>query len=110
PAERTATDADEASVAAQQRRPRRREDFDGLTEGLIAVSDDARLAELFPRRFYRLVTSRDTPDDFPAAACPAIHYATPGNRLKYDIVQSIRTLTLLRQEHVEKRLGGRFHF
>ena len=50
------------------------------------------------------------PREFPAAACPAIHYATPDDRRKYDIVQSIRTLTLLRQAHPEKRRGGRFHF
>ena len=43
-------------------------------------------------------------------ACPAIRYATPEDRQKYDIVQSIRTLTLLREEHPEKRQGGRFHF
>ena len=43
-------------------------------------------------------------------ACPAIHYALPGDRIKYDIVQSIRTLTLLRQEHADKRLDGRLHF
>lgn len=43
-------------------------------------------------------------------ACPPVHYALPGDRMKYDIVQSIRTRTLLRQEHPEKRLGGRFHF
>ena len=30
--------------------------------------------------------------------------------MKYDIVQSIRTLTLLRQEHPDKRTDGRFHF
>ena len=30
--------------------------------------------------------------------------------MKYDIVQSIRTLTLLRQEHPAKRTDGRFHF
>ena len=34
----------------------------------------------------------------------------PGDRMKYDIVQSIRTLTLLRQEHPAKRLDGRLHF
>ena len=50
------------------------------------------------------------PSPFPAAACPAIHYATPGDRQKYDILQSIRTLTLLHQAHPEKRIGGRFHF
>ena len=43
-------------------------------------------------------------------ACPAIHYATPGDRRKYEIVQTIRTLTLLRQEHPEKRRDGRLHF
>ncbi len=109
-AERTATSGDEASVANQQRRPLRREQLDGFTDGLIAVSGDATLAELFPRSFYRLVTSRDTPEDFPAVACPAIHYATPGDRQKLDIVQSIRTLTLLREQHPEKRSGGRLHF
>jgi error-prone DNA polymerase len=45
-----------------------------------------------------------------AADWPAVHYAEPADRLKYDIVQSIRTLTLLRQEHPEKKLGGAFYF
>jgi DNA polymerase-3 subunit alpha len=109
-AERLAADADEASVANQQRHPLRREQLDGFTDGLIAVSEDTTLAELFPRSFYRLVTSCDTPEDFPAVACPAIHYATPADRQKFDIVQSIRTLTLLREQHPEKRSGGRLHF
>lgn len=109
-AERTATDADGASVADQQRRPLRRAELDGLTSGLIAVSDDARLAELFPRSFYRLATSYNSPDDFPAVACPPVHYATPDDRQKFDIVQSIRTLTLLREPHPEKRQTGRYHF
>ncbi len=109
-AERSATDADEASVADQQRRPFQREELDGLTSGLIAVSEDARLAEFFPRSFYRLATSYNAPDDFPAVVCPPIHYATPGDRQKFDIVQSIRTLTLLRETHPEKRQSGRFHF
>jgi DNA polymerase III alpha subunit/nucleotidyltransferase/DNA polymerase involved in DNA repair len=81
-----------------------------LLEGLIAVGDDTRLAELFPGRFYRRVAAREMPADFPAAACPAIHYAAPGDRQRYDILQSIRTLTLLRQGHPEKQSGGRFHF
>ena len=68
------------------------------------------LAGLFPRRFYRLVTSHHAPDDFPAIACPSIHYATPDDRQKFDIVQSIRTLTLLREQHPEKRQSGRLHF
>jgi DNA-directed DNA polymerase III PolC len=47
---------------------------------------------------------------FPVVACPAIHYALPGDRMKYDILQSIRTLTLLREQHPEKRMEGRLHF
>ena len=112
-------------------------------DGLIAIGADARLAELFPERFYQMATKRSVsiahPDhergrdallrvlaerqlgptrlmgragdkDLPVVACPAIHYATPAERQRYDILQSIRTLTLLRQEHPDKRLGGRFHF
>jgi DNA-directed DNA polymerase III PolC len=109
-AERMAADGDEASVANQQRRPLRRDQLVGCTDGLIAVSEDATLGELFPRSFYRLVASRDTPDDFPAVACPSIHYATPDDRQKYNIVQSIRTLTLLHEQHPEKRTNGRLHF
>lgn len=109
-AERTSAGAEEGSVAKQQRSPIRREELDGLTEGLIAVSDDISLAGLFPRSFYQLVTARNTTASFPAVACPAIHYALPGDRQKFDIVQSIGTLTLLREEHPEKRSGGRLHF
>ena len=109
-AERLAANGDEASVADQQRRPFRRDQLASLTEGLIAVSADATLAELFPRSFYRLVAMRSVPDGFPAVAAPAVHYATPGDRQKFDIVQSIRTLTLLREQHPEKRGNGKFHF
>lgn len=109
-AERAVEQTDEASVVTQQRRPFRRDEFEGLSGGLIAVSSDTQLADLFPSRFYRLVTAREMPADFPAVAAPAIHYATTEQRPHYDILQSIRTLTLLRQEHPEKRAGGRFHF
>ena len=102
--------ADEASVANQQKLPFRREELAGFTEGLIGVSEDTGLAGLFPRRFYEAVAQRKQATTFPAVACPGIHYATPADRQKYDIVQSIRTLTLLRQEHPAKRRGGRFHF
>lgn len=107
-AERTDGNGDEASVADQQRRPYRIGEFDGHTEGLIAVSPDERLAELFRGSFYRMVTAANA--DSQAVACPAVHYAIPGDRQKYDIVQSIRTLTLLREEHPQKRANGRLHF
>ena len=109
-AERTANDADEAAVAAQQRLPFSVDEFDGLTEGLIAVCPDTRLAAVFPRSFYAMVTARDSPRNVPSVACASVHYATPADRQRYDIVQSIRTLTLLRERHAEKRSGGRFHF
>ena len=35
-------------------------------------------------------------------ACPPIHYASPGDRQKFDIVQSIRTLTLLRHARTSR--------
>lgn len=42
-------------------------------------------------------------------AAPEIRYDKPADRLRYDIVQSIRTLTLLREAHPQKRRGD-FHF
>ena len=109
-AEVTHSDEDAEAVAAQQRQPITIERLNGFTDGLIAVSPDVRLAALFPGRFYQLATKQTGDSRFPIVACPAIHYAAPADRLKYDIVQSIRTLTLLRQEHPEKRFDGRFHF
>ena len=101
---------DEGAVADQQRRPINIERLNGFTDGLIAVSSDTCLAELFPGRFYQLATKQIATGSLPVVACPAIHYAAPGDRIKYDIVQSIRTLTLLRQEHPDKRMDGRMHF
>ncbi len=48
---------------------------------------------------------------FPGAdtALPEIRYAVPGDRLRYQIVQSIRTLTLLKEAHPQKRRGD-FHW
>jgi DNA polymerase-3 subunit alpha len=109
-AELAAARDDEASVAARQRLPFRQNEFDGLTVGLIGVSEDIRLAEMFPSRFYGMVTGPKTSGELPVAACPETRYATSDDRRKYEIVQSIRTLTLLRQEHPEKRRGGRLHF
>lgn len=107
-AERAQNHGDESSVAKQQRQPYRMDEFTGFAEGLIAVSSNEKLEELFQGSFYRLVTAADS--DSQTVACPAIHCATPADRQKFDIVQSIRTLTLLREEHPEKRTNGRLHF
>lgn len=69
-AERTVTDDDETSVANQQCCPFRREEFHGLTEGLIAVSDDTHLAEMFPHRFYRIVSARECRPTFQRRRAP----------------------------------------
>jgi len=106
----SASSQDAGAVATQQRRAIPIERLNGFTEGLIAVSADLKLAGLFPGRFYQMATRQSGERPLPVVACPAIHYATPGDRLKFNIVQSIRTLTLLRQEHPDKRRDARFHF
>jgi DNA-directed DNA polymerase III PolC len=45
----------------------------------------------------------------PDTAFPAIRYRSSGDKLGYQIIQSIRTLTLLAEPHLEKRIGS-FHF
>ncbi len=86
----------------------------GETRGLIAVSSAPELARAFPGAFY-LETSHPEAHEkrrgsLPCLAAPPIHYADAADRRRYDIVQSIRTRTLLRQAHPGKRLGGEFHF
>ena len=107
---RAEVEHEEGAVATQQRRPIPFERLAGFTDGLIAVSPDLPLAELFSGRFYQMATKQLAASRFPVVACPAVHYATNTDRQKYDIVQSIRTLTLLRQEHPDKRMDGRLHF
>jgi DNA-directed DNA polymerase III PolC len=84
------------------------------TDGLLAVSPAAELAQFFPNRFYLEASSLDalnkSPAGLPYVASFPIHYERPADRWKYDVVQSIRTLTLLRQPHPEKRLDGEYHF
>ena len=65
---------------------------------------------MFPARFYQLLTRKMAESPFPVVACPAIHYALPEDRMKFDIVQSIRTRTLLRQNHPEKRTDVKLYF
>lgn len=86
------------------------------TAGLIAVSPDPRLEACFRGRFYRALTTRRElrayrPGDGPPAVPVApVQYASPAERWKLDILQSIRTLTLLNQPHPEKSGRSRGHF
>lgn len=83
-------------------------------EGLVAVSAQTGLAEIFPGRFYYAIQQRDdlrrAPANLPRVLARPVHYERGADRIKFDIVQSIRTRTLLRQKHPEKRLEGDFHF
>jgi DNA-directed DNA polymerase III PolC len=111
--------------------------FEFPTEGLLVVSSSPDLAPFFPDRFYLEVSSLDAFEKFqqsnnpsihqstnpsiphsalrtlhsalPLVASLPVHYASAADRWKYDILQSIRTLTLLRQAHPGKRLGGELH-
>ncbi len=86
--------------------------LDGLTDGLLAASASDGFAPHFPERFYRAVTDPMQPvrSAFQCVPHLPVHHATPDDRWKFDVVQSIRTLTLLKQPHPEKRAGGEFHF
>ena len=102
--------AEDGAVAGQQCRALHPHELSGFTHGLIAVGSNPRLADLFPNAFYQMVTAKETTGKFPFVAVPAVHYAAEADRQRYDILQSIRTLTLLRQQHADKRMGGRLHF
>ena len=78
-AERTATATDEASVATQQRRPFWREEFCGLTEGLIAVSDESQIGGVVSAIASTALPLRATPPAaFQVVACPANPLRHPG--------------------------------
>ncbi len=83
-------------------------------EGLIALSPHQEVAQHFPGRFYVETNSVEALERcstlLPRVAAIPIRYEMPEDRWKYNIVQSIRTLTLLRQAHPEKRLAGEYHF
>ncbi len=88
------------------------------TGGLVAVASDPNLAAYFPGRFYRALLTRgdlrrhreERSGSLPAVPVLPVHYALPEDRWRFEIAQSIRTLTLLRQEHPEKAGPGDRHF
>ncbi len=52
---------------------------------------------------------RRAPSEWPCVAALPGRYAVPDDRWKFNIVQSIRTLTLLDQEHPDKITRGQLH-
>ncbi len=81
-------------------------------------------AELFPNRFYielfhhlpgdPLLASRLTllaeEAGLPLVATPNTHYRRSSDFRRYQVLASIRTLTLISQSHPAKKPGGDYHF
>jgi DNA polymerase III alpha subunit len=65
---------------------------------------------LFLPQVSDLETFNKRSSPLPGVASFPVHYEQPADRWKYDVVQSIRTLTLLRQPHPQKRLESEYHF
>lgn len=65
------------------------------------TEDDLRLSRVFAAYGRRL--------RIPLVAAAAAHYPAPEDRLQFDILSSMRTLTLLSQTHPEKRGAGSYH-
>jgi DNA-directed DNA polymerase III PolC len=90
--------------------------FEIPLEGLVAVGSDPALARWFPGRFYLGISGPEEGErfslgpDLPRVFCQPVRYAAPADRWKFDIVQSIRTRTLLGQAHPEKRGAGPYDF
>ena len=109
----TAPHADSEGDATEPRHIHRRlQQLADLNEGLLAVSADTRLSSVFDDRFYRAVANAEEAKAAGGSRCVAVCPACYGereDRWKWNIVQSIRTRTLLRQAHPAKVLDGDFH-
>lgn len=106
---------DEGDRQAENRRPSLLlSNLENRTDGLIAAGTDQSVAEFFPGRFYAGVFSTADQDRLanrsPAVACLPVHYAALDDRWKFDVVQSIRTRTLLKQAHPAKIADSDYHF
>jgi DNA-directed DNA polymerase III PolC len=86
------------------------------TTGIIAIGASADAGPFFakdnfflgiadPSRRKHLPANRD----IPIVAAPGIHYARPSDQRTFEIIQSIRTLSLAGHPHPDKRRGA-FHW
>ncbi len=101
----SADDDEESAVVHRQRLAFSAQAIADHATGLIAVSADDGLQAVFGSRFYRAVTQKELADHSRGVIAPRTHYATAGERRHFDIVQSIRTRTLLQHAHPGKRSG-----
>jgi DNA polymerase III alpha subunit/nucleotidyltransferase/DNA polymerase involved in DNA repair len=96
---------EDTAVAARQRLPFPRSVVEEHADGLTAVGTDARWESVFGARFYQAVTRPEQAGHPRGVLVPRTHYGSPEERPLYDMVQSIRTRTLLSAAHPEKRTG-----
>jgi len=94
--------------------------------GLICLASEENLLyrEIYGRNFALEINSNSEADRrrarrlaergrrlrIPVAAAFHAHYRKPQDRLLYDILVSMRTLTLLKQSHPDKHAEGDYHF
>ncbi|MGQ9634154.1 MAG: DNA polymerase III subunit alpha [Bryobacteraceae bacterium] len=104
----------------------RPEDLNRFRRGLICLASEENLLyrEIYEKNFAFEISSNGEPNlrrawrlaergrwlRIPVVATAHAHYRKPEDRLLYDIVASIRTLTLLKQSHPDKHGEGDYHF
>ena len=92
------------------------EEIERFANGLIAVGGSEKICDIFGDRFYRAILREETWKDNRlgsherGVAVFPVYYGEPSDRWKFDVVQSIRTRTLIGQRHPDKLSGGEFHF
>ncbi|MBL9134904.1 MAG: DNA polymerase IV [Verrucomicrobiales bacterium] len=94
---------DEATVAARHRQSFSRALIREFSGDLIAVGNHDGWATIFGDRFYRAVTRPELMDHPRGVLIPRVHFATSAERRLFNILQSVRTRTLVQQGHPEKR-------
>lgn len=108
--ERPGARDEESAVATRQRQPFAWETLAAHAEGLIAVGTDERLGRIFGAgNHYRAVLKPEQAGHSRGILVPRTHYGDRSERRHFEIVQSVRTRTLLPQSHPEKR-GGDLSF
>jgi len=90
-----------------------RETFLFETDALVAIGAAPAWRDLLDGPYYLGAASRRqcermaTGGGLPIVAVPPVHCASPADRARHDILQSIRTRTLLDHGHPEKKRGRR---
>ncbi|MCK6500313.1 MAG: PHP domain-containing protein, partial [Nitrospira sp.] len=99
------SDDEDGSVAERQRHPFARALIQECSEDLVAVGNSDTWEPIFGDRYYRAVTSPELADHPRGVLAPRTHFASPAERRLFNILQSVRTRTLVQQTHAEKRDG-----